>query len=1069
MSMEPNDSAPLRVLVVADNEDDFLITRELLHQGVLSGRKLAPIVRWAPDYRQGLRAIQEDSFDVLLVDYSAHPHGGLDYMDECNRIGKQVPFLLLTREADYDLEVDAMGRGAADCLAKNTLTAVSLERSIRYACLREKNLAPLRLVAEENRRILESAHCLLITTEVVDPGDWLRFSAVVSNVEMAQRILPLDVPAGQTYAEAMYFARHPEDRAAANATAIEAIRSGRSGFQAEYRVTNSRGELVWLLEDTSIERIDPTHWRLTVVCADITERKRLDEAARVVETQMTELVNAALDGIILINEHGVILEFNPAAESIFGFLRENAVGLPLVELIIPTDQRDSHICGMAAYLETGIGPVVGQRTELMALHADGSEFPVELAVSAIRLGDAMLFFGFVRDISDRVRSESEIRTQAQRIEADRARLAQAQALAGTGSWSFDVPTQCLALSDEFFRIAGYEPHAFEVTWTNFLECVQWEDRPLVISSEMFDDPKQLQPPDQLVRVRRPDGEVRIMVSRTRAVYDSSGERIRVDGTMADVTDRKNAEEDLDRFFSMSLDMLSIGSVDGYLKRINPAFELTLGHPISDLLAEPFISFVHPDDRADSIERMRFLESGITVTGFTNRFRCRDGSYRWLLWNVTPYGDRLYSVARDVTPLRDAEDRLLRANLDLEARVAERTASLEDLNVELMEAKRQADRANLAKSEFLSRMSHELRTPLNAILGFGQILVRQKLGTQNEESVNYILMGGRHLLQLINEVLDIARVESGHIDLSIEVVEVGLIVRECLDLARTIAEEHQVRLNPQDGDQCRSFALADQRRLKQVILNLVSNGIKYNVLGGSVGIRCAESVDGRVLIEVVDTGIGFRPEDLPKLFTPFERLDANNSAVEGTGLGLALSHRLVQQMGGTIEVESVRGVGSKFTVNLPSAPKAVSVISPSSLEIPELESVLHPGRISTVLCIEDNPLNLRLLESIFARRPEITLLTAGRGLEGIEAAIRHHPDLVLLDLDLPDISGLRVLQALRLTNGLETVPVIVVSADATRGQIAKLMAAGAADYVTKPLDVAVLLRAVDAALDARASA
>jgi signal transduction histidine kinase len=361
----------------------------------------------------------------------------------------------------------------------------------------------------------------------------------------------------------------------------------------------------------------------------------------------------------------------------------------------------------------------------------------------------------------------------------------------------------------------------------------------------------------------------------------------------------------------------------------------------------------------------------------------------------------------------------------------------------MEAKRQADRANLAKSEFLSRMSHELRTPLNAILGFGQILVRQKLGTQNEESVNYILMGGRHLLQLINEVLDIARVESGHIDLSIEVVEVGLIVRECLDLARTIAEEHQVRLNPQDGDQCRSFALADQRRLKQVILNLVSNGIKYNVLGGSVGIRCAESVDGRVLIEVVDTGIGFRPEDLPKLFTPFERLDANNSAVEGTGLGLALSHRLVQQMGGTIEVDS--------------------------LEIPELESVLHPGRISTVLCIEDNPLNLRLLESIFARRPEITLLTAGRGLEGIEAAIRHHPDLVLLDLDLPDISGLRVLQALRLTNGLETVPVIVVSADATRGQIAKLMAAGAADYVTKPLDVAVLLRAVDAALDARASA
>ncbi len=1050
--------------MVEATENDFQIIRKLLSQGAVITRTLEPIVQWARSFASGLSALREEVFDVLLVNYKLPTYDGIAFLDECNRLGNSSPFILLTDLADHDLDVEAMRHGAADFLDKETLTVSSLERSIRYAVDRANNVRLLKKSGEENRRILESAHCLLLITTVEKREGQLHFHATVSNEEMAQAIVPLDVPTGHSYAEALHFAKHPDDRAVADATAIEAIRAGRSGFQAEYRVLQSDGKVTWLFEDTRIETVDETHWRMTVVCADITIRKKIDESARAAEMQMTELVRAALDAIIVMDQEGVILEFNPAAENTFGFLREHAVGLPVVELIIPPDQRDRHRRGMATYLETGVGPVIGARLEVTALHADGSEFPVELAISTVNTGGADLFFGFVRDISDRIRSENEIRSQSERIEADRARLANAQALAGTGSWSFDVPTQTLTLSDEFFRIAGYEPHAFEATWTNFLECVQWEDRPLVITYEMFDDAAQPPPPDQLVRVRRPDGEVRMMLSRTRAVYGADGERIRVDGTMADITDRITAEKELDRFFSMSLDMLAIASVDGYFKRLNPAFEKTLGFTTAELQAEPFINFVHPEDRADTLKIVEGLVSGTAVNGFTNRFRCRDGSYRQLRWNTAPFGDLRYAAAHDVTPLLDAEEELRKANEELELRVAERTATLEEVNAKLTDAKLRADRANQAKSEFLSRMSHELRTPLNAILGFGQILLRQDLGVHNQESVGYILKGGRHLLQLINEVLDLARVEAGYIEVSIEPVEVGPVVRECLELARTIAAEHRVRLSPDDGGSCPHFVLADQRRLKQVILNLVSNAIKYNVPGGSVTVRCSRSLEDRVLITVADTGTGIAPEDMPRLFTPFERLGVNNSAVEGTGLGLSLSRRLVNLMGGAISVESVLGSGSEFTVSLPEASNMVKAIDPASPDSGRLESPFRSVRRSKVLCVEDNPLNIRLFESIFAGRPDITLFTAGTGLAGVETARARHPDLILLDLNLPDTSGRRVLETLRQTEGLTSIPIIIVSADATKGQIANLMAAGANGYLTKPLDVAELLRTVDATLE-----
>ncbi|RYF43548.1 MAG: response regulator, partial [Cytophagaceae bacterium] len=357
------------------------------------------------------------------------------------------------------------------------------------------------------------------------------------------------------------------------------------------------------------------------------------------------------------------------------------------------------------------------------------------------------------------------------------------------------------------------------------------------------------------------------------------------------------------------------------------------------------------------------------------------------------------------------------------------------------------------------MSHELRTPLNAILGFGQILELQELTPRQQESIGYILKRGRHLLGLINEVLDIARVEAGHIDLSLEPVDIHEVLAEICALVRPLAQERGILVQESAKPVGRSYIMADLQRLKQVLLNLFSNAIKYNREGGHVEIHVIVEAENWVSIAVKDTGPGISPEDLPKLFMPFERLGAGASAIEGTGLGLVLSQRLVIAMGGTLEVESVIEQGTTFTLKLPQSPSPAEQATnvPDDVHLVPLSG--NNEHLYSVLCIEDNPSNLRLVESILESRPEITLLCAIQGSIGLDIARQHEPDLILLDLDLPDIKGNEVLARLQQSAITRDIPVVIVSADATPGQIERLLSAGAKAYLTKPLDVELFLKTV----------
>lgn len=377
----------------------------------------------------------------------------------------------------------------------------------------------------------------------------------------------------------------------------------------------------------------------------------------------------------------------------------------------------------------------------------------------------------------------------------------------------------------------------------------------------------------------------------------------------------------------------------------------------------------------------------------------------------------------------------------------------------------AEAANQSKSEFLSRMSHELRTPLNAVLGFSQLLELDELRPDQELAVSQITRGGRHLLDLINEILDISQIESGKLTLSPEAVNAREVVAECVDLVRPLAAERGVHLvSGGELAPCRHHVFADRQRIKQILLNLLGNGIKYNRDGGTVSISCSQPAPGRLRIEVTDTGPGIPTEQYGLLFTPFERLGAERSTIEGTGIGLALSRRLAEVMGATLDVESTVGRGSTFSVEFPIVEAPLERVE----RLDELggTSVVttNEAERASVLHIEDNLSNIKLIERVLAQRPGMNLIPAVRGRLGLELARQHRPVLILLDLNLADISGEEVLRMLRDDPITAGIPVAIVSADAMPRQVQRMLAAGATAYLTKPIDVRDLLDLVDKAIE-----
>ena len=407
---------------------------------------------------------------------------------------------------------------------------------------------------------------------------------------------------------------------------------------------------------------------------------------------------------------------------------------------------------------------------------------------------------------------------------------------------------------------------------------------------------------------------------------------------------------------------------------------------------------------------------------------------------------------------------------LEARVRELEGMLAHLRARedereraetaLLEAKRELEDSNQAKSEFLARMSHELRTPLNSILGFSQVLNTdpdEPLTRSQKESVRQILKAGWHLLALINEVLDLARIESGRLQLSIESVGVEQIVREALTLIAPLAEKHQVKVVDETKAFRQLYVMADRTRLKQVLLNLLSNGVKYNRSGGTVTLTCTKQGDRRLVIAVTDTGAGLSDAERAMLFTPFTRIRAR-SDVEGAGMGLAITKRLIELMGGSVGVESVPGKGSRFFFELSLGEKPL--LEGGEETDPSLIIARTDANEATLLHVEDNPANRALVARVLERRPHISILAADSAEKGIELARTRDPDLIIMDINLPGIDGFQALELLRSYPDTRHIPIIALSANAMPSDVRRGLEAGFLQYLTKPIDVKEFLRTID---------
>jgi PAS domain S-box-containing protein len=578
---------------------------------------------------------------------------------------------------------------------------------------------------------------------------------------------------------------------------------------------------------------------------------------------------------------------------------------------------------------------------------------------------------------------------------------------------------------------------------------------IVIPSDRPDDL-----PELLGRVRRgervgvethhlrSDGEA-IGVALTAApLRDRAGAVVGVSVVVRDISERQRAEETLrasEQRFRGVADAASdaIVSADGggRLMSWNKGAEGMFGWRAEEVIGKPLTVIIPPRLRARHQEALaRVRQTGHSkLAGRILELAAlrKDGTEFPVDLSIGVWksdtGPQFSGVIRDITARKQAEKAL-------------------------EEAKLAAEQANQAKSEYLSRMSHELRTPLNAILGFAQLLEIDDLRDDQRDSLGHILSGGRHLLGLINEVLDIAAIEAGRLPLSLEPVAVDEVAGEAVSLIRPLADQHGILLEDPPHPHG-EYVLADRQRLKQILLNLLSNAVKYNRVGGSVRLTCSTTPGRRLRVEVADTGPGIAADALERLFIPFERLTTDFTGVEGTGLGLPLSQRLAEAMGGTLGLATTVGQGSSFWVELPLTEAPVERGPLQQQDRPPHEHD-QAEQALTVLYIEDNLSNLQLVERVMSRRPGVTLISAMRPMLGLDLAAEHHPDLVLLDLHLPDMPGAEVLRRLRAHPKTAGIPVAVLSADARPSLITQLLTQGARAFLTKPLEVRELLSLLD---------
>lgn len=645
-----------------------------------------------------------------------------------------------------------------------------------------------------------------------------------------------------------------------------------------------------------------------------------------------------------------------------------------------------------------------------------------------------------------------VRTDITRIRINEQRLSLSQKVAGIGTWDWNLETDTVLWSEIAASLFGYKDGAVEYTYEAFDKAIHPDDKDYVEESirACIDDATGY---DLEHRVIWPDGSVHWLHESGTVIKNSQGKALHMLGVVRDITLRKSIMEQLsysEQLMRSQLDSMSEGMFgldqQGRATFVNQAACAILGYDQQEVLGQRVSDLILPvaaEFKADN-DFLLTEENRLTETDF----KCVDGDVIAVEYAGMPirHGSE---VSGTVITFKDITER-------------------KRVEAELINAKEQAEKANKAKTRFLASMSHELRTPLNAIIGFGQLLQMELSLSQDDmqkDNIAELLRAARHLLELINEVLDLSKIEAGQTQVLIEQVLLAEIIDECIQMISPLAEENEIdivvyeagKLLHDMGSAVMDFViLADKRRLKQVILNLLSNAVKYNSLKGSITISYALVSDESCRLEISDTGKGLSEEHLKDLFKPFTRFGFEDSEVEGTGIGLVITKNLIEMMGGGISCRSQLGEGTTFTVEL------------NTLNEDYIESIRETDKTDdtlenkdghyNILYIEDNPANIRLMAQVFSRQKNLHLSTAMEPLLGLDLLAKRKPDLVLLDINLPGMSGFSVLEEIHKMFGKD-YPVIAITANSLPADREKGIKAGFNEYITKPINVKLLLDSV----------
>jgi PAS domain S-box-containing protein len=817
---------------------------------------------------------------------------------------------------------------------------------------------------------------------------------------------------------------------------------------------------------------------------DVVTEVRRKEALLKTGALQNAIFNSANFSSIATDERGVIQIFNVGAERMLGYAASD-----VMNKITPADISDpqeviARAEALSVELSTPITPGfealvfkasrgIEDIYELTYIRKDGSRFPAVVSVTALRdAQNAIIGYLLIgTDNSARKRAEEAL-LKAGALQS---------AIFNSANFS-SIATDAKGVIQIFNvgaeRMLGYTAADVmnKITPADISDPQEVIARAKALSVELstpitpgfealvFKASRGIEDIYELTYIRKDGSRFPAVVSVT-ALRDDHGAIIGYLLIGTDNTARKQVEEEQKQLgqrlrdsqfytrslFESNIDALMTTDPSGIITDVNKQMEGLTGCTRDELIGAPFKNYFTDPERAEAGIKLVLREK--KVTNYELTALARDGKKTVVSYNATTFYDRdrtlqgVFAAARDVTE---------RKRLD---------QALQDKNVELERAKIAAEKANLAKSDFLSSMSHELRTPLSAILGFAQLMDSDTppATPSQKASIDQILHAGWYLLKLINEILDLAQIESGKLSLSLEPVSLAEVMAECQAMIEPQGQKRRIKMTflPFDAP---CFVSADRTRLKQVLTNLLSNAIKYNQPEGTVVVECTTSTPERTRISVRDTGAGLPPEKLTQLFQPFNRLGQESSAEEGTGIGLVMSKRVVELMGGVIGVESTVGVGSVFWFELSSAAAPQVAVDRAETTVVAQAQVQHGAPLRTLLYVEDNPANLKLVEQLIARRPDMRFLSAVNGNLGIELARDNQPEVILMDINLPGISGIEALKILREDPATAHIPVVALSANAVPRDIEKGLQAGFFWYLTKPIKVNEFMDVLDVALE-----